>query len=303
MISCLIQVKRFYKYRYLWFMLLPGLVYFFLFHYLPLWGLIIAFKDYKPFLGFNASDWVGLAHFDRLFADRSFWRALSNSLIINIYQLISGFLVPVILGLLLNEVRHRRYKQGIQTVLFLPHFLSWVIIYGITFSLFSYTGIVNACLNVLGVEAKTFLLEPSLFRPMIMLQQVWRDAGWGSIIILAALSGINPQLYEAAIVDGANRRQQFRHVTFPGIRSVLSILLVIQLGRALYTGFEQIYVMQTPLNYSVSDVIETYSYRTGILNANLSYATAIGLFQSVVGVLLVVAANWVVNKLGEEGIW
>lgn len=284
-------------------MALPGLLYFLIFHYLPLWGLLIAFKDFKPFLGFANSPWVGLQHFQRLFHEPTFWTVLRNSLVLSFYNLVFFFPVPIILALLLNEVRVHVFKRSLQTVIYLPHFLSWVIIYGITFLLFANDGLINVRLRELNMRPIPLFLDPGLFRPLIVLQQIWRDSGWGAIIILAALTGISPELYEAALVDGANRLQQFRYVTFPGIRGVVLILLILRLGNLLRVGFEQIYIMQNPLNYGVSDVLETYSFRIGVLDGQLSYATAVGVFQSVVALILVVGANWAIKALGEEGIW
>jgi putative aldouronate transport system permease protein len=291
------------KYKILLLMALPGVIYFLVFNYLPLWGILVAFKDFKPFLGFTKSAWVGIENFQRLAKEPVFWNVLANSLIINFYNLIFYFPLPIVLALLLNEVQSRVFKRTVQTVLYLPHFLSWVIVYGITFLLFSNQGLINVQLRELNLQPVQVFLEPNFFRPLIILQQIWRDAGWGTILILAALSGINPELYEAGMIDGANRWQQARYITLPSIKGVILILLILRLGNLLRIGFEQIYIMQNPLNYSVSDVLETYSFRTGILNANFGYATAVGLFQSVIALFMVLAANWTVNKMGEEGIW
>lgn len=284
-------------------MVLPGLVYFAVFHYVPLWGLLVAFKDFKPFLGFFDSPWVGLDHFRRLVQEATFWNVVLNSLVLNLYNLVFFFPLPIILALSLNEVGNRFFKRIVQTVLYLPHFLSWVIIYGITFLFFSNQGIVNVQLRDWNLPPVPVFLNPDLFRPMIVFQQIWTDAGWGAIVILAALTSISPELYEAAMIDGANRWHQLRYITLPGIKSVILILFILRLGNLLRIGFEQIYIMQNPLNYSVSNVLETYSFRAGILNGELGYATAVGLFQSAVALALVVSANWLVNRMGEDGIW
>jgi putative aldouronate transport system permease protein len=297
------RILKVSKNKILLLMVLPGLIYFLVFNYLPLWGILVAFKDFKPFLGFMKSAWVGLENFQRLVNEPAFWNVLTNSLIINICNLLFFFPLPIIIGLLLNEVRSRFFKQTVQTVLYLPHFLSWVIIYGLTFLLFSNQGLVNNQLREWNMQPVLAFLEPNYFRPMVILQQIWRDTGWGTIVIMAALSGINPDLYEAGMIDGANRWQQARYITLPGIKGVILILLILRLGNLMRIGFEQIYLMQNPLNYSVSDVLETYSFRTGILNADFGYATAVGIFQSVIALILVVGANWIVNKMGEEGIW
>lgn len=291
------------RYRILLLMALPGVIYFFVFNYLPFWGLLVAFKDYKPFLGFAKSAWVGIENFQRLANEPAFWNVLANSLRINLYNLIFYFPIPIVLALMLNEVRSRIFKRTVQTVLYLPHFLSWVIIYGLTFLFFSNQGLINNQLRNLNLQPVQVFMEPTFFRPLIIVQQIWRDAGWGTILILAALSGISPELYEAGMIDGANRWQLVRYITLPSIRGVVLILLILRLGNLLRNGFEQIYIMQNPLNYSVSDVLETYTFRTGVLNADFGYATAVGLFQSVIALFLVLAANWTVNKMGEEGIW
>lgn len=190
-----------------------------------------------------------------------------------------------------------------QTIIYLPHFLSWITIYALVFLWFSDQGPINTNLRAAGFPTTSILQEPDLFRPIIILQQIWRDSGWGTIIILAALSGIRTELLEAAMIDGANRWQQTLYITLPGIKSTILILLILRMGDLLHTGFEQIFVMQNPLNYSVSDVLETYTFRTGLLNGNLSYATAAGLFQSLIAIVMVLGANWLVKRLGEEGLW
>jgi putative aldouronate transport system permease protein len=297
------KLLRIQKHKYLLLMVLPGVIYFLVFHYVPLWGLLVAFKDFKAYLGFADSPWVGLEHFRRLLQEPIFWSVLRNSLIINLYNLIFFFPLPIILALLLNEVRNHFFKRTVQTLLYLPHFLSWIIIYGMTFLSFSNQGIVNMQLRDWNLQPVSVFLNPDLFRPMIVSQQIWKDTGWGAIVILAALTSISPELYEAAMIDGANRWHQLRYITLPGIKGVILILFILRLGNLLRVGFEQIYIMQNPLNYSISNVLETYSFRAGILNGELGYATAVGLFQSVIALVLVVSANWLVNKMGEEGIW
>ena len=284
-------------------MVIPGVIYFLVFHYAPLWGLLVAFKDFQPFRGFEDSPWVGLAHFERLALDPMFWSALANTLIISFLNLIFYFPLPIALALLLNEVRHKYFKRAVQTAVYAPHFMSWIIIYGVTFLLFSDQGLVNVQLKEHNLQPIQAFLDASLFRPTIVLQSIWRDSGWGAIVILAALATVNPQLYEAAIVDGADRWQQFCYVTLPSIGGTIWILLILRLGNLLRSGFEQVYIMQNPLNVGVSEVLDTYSFRTGLLNSDLGYATAVGLFQSVAATILVVSANWLANKMGDQGIW
>jgi putative aldouronate transport system permease protein len=208
-----------------------------------------------------------------------------------------------VLGLLLNEVARAAFKRTIQTIVYMPHFLSWITVFGITFLFLSGDGVINQGVRASGLAPIQFLQEPNYFLPLIVSQQVWHDAGWGAIIILAALTRLNPELYEAAMLDGADRWQRLVHVTLPGIKDIVLVLLILRLGTILRTGFEQLYVMQNPLNYGASDVLETYAFRLGLQNNQLSYATAVGLFQSISAILLVLFANRVVKRLGGEGIW
>ena len=288
----------------LYLMLLPGLVYFAVYKYLPMWGIVIAFQEYSVFSGIRGSEWVGLSHFREMFANDDFYKILTNTLLISVYKLFWGFPVPIVLAIMMNEVRHMLYKRSIQTLLYLPHFLSWIIIGGILIPVLSpTTGIVNSLLKALGFEPIYFLTSPEWFRTILVVSDIWKEAGWGAIIYLAALAGIDPQLYEAAVVDGANKWKQLIHITLPSLTGVIVILFLLRLGHVLDVGFEQIFVLYNPLVYDVSDVIETYVYRNGIQQAKYSFTTAVGLFKAVVGLILVVLANRGAKKLGHEGIW
>jgi putative aldouronate transport system permease protein len=302
-----LQPKRmiwFRKYWDLYLIMVPGILFFLVFRYAPMWGIVIAFQDYSVFSGIKDSEWVGFKHFLDMFGDNDFAIIFRNTLLISSYKLIWGFPAPIIIALMLNEIRLLAYKRTIQTLIYLPHFLSWVIIGGILFNLLSpSTGMVNKLVQFIGFEPILFLGDPSWFRTIIVASDIWKDAGWGAIIYLAALAGIDPQLYEAAIVDGANKWKQLWHVTLPSIMGTVVILFVLRLGHVLEVGFEQIFVLYNPLVYEVADVIETYVYRVGITQAQFSFSTAVGLFKSIIGLILVVIANKVAKKLGQEGIW
>lgn len=288
----------------LYFMILPGFLYFVIFKYLPMFGLVIAFQDYKPYQGILGSRWVGLAHFERLFAEPMFLNILVNTLVLFFMNLIFFFPVPIILALMLNEVRQQAFKRVIQTMVYIPHFMSWVIIVSISFVMLSMDrGLVNELLVAGGFEKVNFLLNPDWFRPTYILQIIWREAGWGTIIYLAAMASIDPQLYEASRIDGAGRFRQIWHITLPSIRSVIVILLLLKIGDVLEVGFEHIFLLLNAMNREVGEVFDTYVYLAGLQQGQFSYSAAVGFFKSFVGLTLVVTANWLSKKFGEEGIY
>ena len=290
--------------KYLYLMLLPGVLYFIVFKYIPMFGLVMAFQDYKPFLGFIDSPWVGFKHFERFFSEPQFWMLFRNTALLALYSLVFYFPLPILLALMLNEVRHEAYKRTIQTFVYVPHFVSWVVVVGIFYLLFTTEGgLVNELIYRLTGSKISFLLAPEWFRPMIIFQQIWKEVGWGTIIFLAALAGVDPQLYEAARIDGANRWRQIWHITLPAIRSTIVILLILRLGNFLDSGFEQIFLMLTPTNREVGEVFDTYVYVKGLTQLQYSYSAAVGMFKSVVGLILVVGANWLAKRFGEEGIY
>lgn len=298
------RIRRMIKNRWLYLMILPGLLYFLIFKYIPMWGVMIAFQNYMPFLGITGSEWVGFQHFERFFSDPVFWRLFRNTIILAVYNLAFFFPLPIIIALLLNEVRLEIYKRWVQTLLYVPHFVSWVVVVGIVYIFFTTEGgIVNEWIASLGFEKIPFLLSKEWFRTMITAEVIWKESGWGTIIFLAALAGVDPQLYEAARIDGANRWRQLWHITLPAIRSTIVILLILRLGNFLDTGFEQIFLMLNAMNREVGEVFDTYVYTIGIQQGQFSYSTAVGLFKSVVGLILVVAANWLAQKFGEEGVY
>lgn len=296
--------RRVLQHKYIYLLVLPGAVYFLLFKFVPMWGLLLAFKDYNPFLGFFGSEWIGLELFRELFQSRNFFLMLRNTLAINLFGLAFLFPVPIVLALMLNEVRHEAFKRIQQSIVYLPHFLSWVVVASMTFFLLSIdVGIVNKVIIGFGYEPVSFLSEPNFFWAIITLQNMWKEAGWGTIIFLAAMAGVDPQRYEAAVVDGAGRWRQIWHITLPAIRPTIIILLILRLGNMADVGFEQVLLMQNPLVMSVAEVFDTYAYNHGILNGQISVGVAVGMFKGVVGFLLVVGSNYVVKKLGHEGIY
>ncbi|MFD0681023.1 MULTISPECIES: ABC transporter permease [unclassified Paenibacillus] len=285
-------------------MLFPGVLYFILFKYLPMWGVLIAFQDYSPFSGFWDSSWVGMKHFQTIFDNESTIQIFKNTIILAVYNLFFFFPLPIMIALLLNEMRKELFKRFIQTLIYIPHFISWVVVVGIAYILFTTEdGIVNNMLVYFGGDKINFLLSKEWFRSMIISEVIWKETGWGTILFFAALAGIDPQQYEAARIDGANRWHQLLHVTLPAIKSTIVILLILRLGNFLDSGFEQIFLMLNPMNTEVGEVFDTYVYRKGIEGGDFSYATAVNLFKSIVGIILVLLANFLAKKAGEEGIY
>jgi putative aldouronate transport system permease protein len=296
--------KRLFRDRWLYLFLLIPMAYYIVFKYFPMYGATIAFKDYRIGLGFMGSKWVGLKNFERLFRAPVFYTIFKNTLLLNLYSLVVGFPVPIIIAILLNEIRNVHYKRVIQSILYLPHFISWVVLGGIFVQILSpSTGVVNLMLKALGITPVYFMIHDFWWVVMFVISGIWQGAGWGSIIYLAAISGIDPQLYEAARIDGAGKLAQVWHITLPGIKSTIAIMLILRLGGMMDVGFEHIYNLMNSAVYSVSDVISTYVYRTGILGNQYSYTTAIGLFQSVISLVLVVTANTITRKIGENSLW
>ncbi|WP_202077719.1 ABC transporter permease [Caldalkalibacillus salinus] len=300
----LTKYQRLKRDKWLYLMLIPGLAYFLIFKYTPMWGVLIAFKDYSPFLGFWDSPWVGMDHFRNFFQNPDFFRLLRNTLYLAVLDLVFFFPAPIILALMLNELRFTFYKRTIQTLIYVPHFMSWVIVASMTYLFFTAgSGAINMLVeNVTGKQIN-FLSAPEWFRPLIMLQIIWKETGWGTVIFLAALAGVSQEQYEAAIVDGAGRLRRLWHVTLPAIRSTIIILLILRLGNFLDTGFQQIFLMTNSLNREVADVFDTYVYFVGITQGAYSYSTAVGLFKAVVGIILILGANKLAKKMGQNGIF
>ena len=297
-------LRRIWRERYIYMLVLPGVLFFLVFRYLPMFGLVLAFKDYSPFIGIWDSPWVGLEHFRTMFGDEEVLRVIRNTLYISGLQIVFVFPIPIALAIMLNEVTFQPYKRVIQSILYLPHFISWVIVIGIVTIFLRSEGVVNKALgNAFDIDPVPFLISPNWFAPLIILEVIWKEAGWGTIIFLAALAGIDPQLYEASIVDGATRWQRIWDITLPGLRPTIVILLILRLGSVLDTGFEQIFLMLNPFNMDVGNVLDTYVYFKGIQQADYSFATAVGVFKGVIGLILVVGANRLAKRLGEEGLY
>ncbi len=289
--------------RWLYILCIPGVLYYILFKYLPMWGILISFQDFNLYAGFFQSEWVGLKHFINFFNSTQFIRLLSNTLMLSLYSIVFAFPAPILLAVLLNEIRRQWFKRTIQTLVYIPHFISMVIVASITFMVFNTNGPINGLINALDGSTRAFLTEPDYFRGLIIGQTIWKESGWGTIVFLAAMSGIDMEQYEAAIVDGAGRFRQIWHITLPAIRSTIVILLILRMGNVLDNGFDQIFLMSNAGNREVSDVLDTYVYREGIVNGNFSYTTAIGFFKSLIGLFLILGSNKLAKKFGESGIF
>jgi len=282
----------------------PVLAYFVVFHYLPMYGVQIAFKDFIGSRGIWGSPWVGFKHFERFFDSFFFWRLLKNTLGISLYELAIGFPIPIVLALMINEVRSGRFRRFVQTVTYAPHFLSTVVLVGmIVLFLSPTTGVVNSAIQAFGGRPVYFLTEPEWFKSIYVLSGVWQQMGWSSIIYLAALTGIDPHLHEAARVDGASRIRRIWHINLPGIFPTIMILLILNVGSVMSVGFEKVFLMQNSLNLESSDVISTYVYRSGILGSQYSFAAAVGLFNSVVNFILLILVNRMARKMNQTGLW
>lgn len=297
----LLAIKRHWR---LYVLITPVLVYFAIFHYLPMYGVQIAFKDFIGTRGIWGSPWVGFKHFERFFESYFFWRLLKNTIGISLYELAVGFPVPILLALMINEVRQSSYKRFVQTVTYAPHFLSTVVLVGMLVIFLSPTsGIINKAIDAFGREPVYFLTEPQWFKSIYVFSGVWQSMGWSSIIYLAALTGIDPHLHEAARVDGATRLQRIWHINLPGIRPTIVILLILNIGSIMGVGFEKIFLMQNSLNMESSDVISTYVYRSGILGAQYSFSAAVGLFNSIVNFILLISVNQIARRLNQASLW
>jgi putative aldouronate transport system permease protein len=285
-------------------LLVPALLCLIIFKYTPMYGLIIAFQDFNIFAGISGSDWVGLANFKKLFTSPEFLNVLRNTLLISIYKIVFLFPIPIILAVLLNEIKNTIFKKSVQTVIYLPHFLSWIIVSGLFINILSINGgIVNNIIEKIGGQPILFFMEPKLFRGLLVLTEGWKEVGWGTIVYLAAITGIEQEQYEAARIDGANKFQQIKSITLPGIAPTIVLMFILRLGSLLEAGTEQIMAMYNPVVYNVSDVIGTYVYRVGLGTSDYSFSTAVGLFNSVVAFILVVGGNYLCRKFLDRSIW
>lgn len=296
--------KKILKNYELYLFLLPAVIYYLIFAYGPLYGLQIAFKDFNGSLGIWGSRWVGLKHFKNFFDSYYFGLLIKNTLAISIYSILAGFPIPIIIALMLNEVRNAKYKKFIQTVIYAPHFISTVVLVGVVIILLSPTyGLVNIALKGLGFESKSFMTDPNAFRHIYVWSGIWQNAGWNSIIYIAALSSIDTSMYEAATIDGANRLQRIWYINIPSIIPTMLILLILNTGSVMNVGFEKIFLMQNDLNSTTSDVISTYIYRRGLLNADYSFSTVVGLFNNVINFILLITVNAITRKFSETSLF
>jgi putative aldouronate transport system permease protein len=289
------------KWAYL--LLVPVLAYYLIFHYGPMYGTLIAFQDYNPIKGIFGSPWIGFENFRDFFSSVFFGRLLTNTILINLMDLVFGFPAPILLALLLNEVRWEPFKRLVQTISYMPHFISVVVVVGMMVDFFARDGLVNNMLKAMMASPTSYMQDPNWFRQLFVGSGIWQSVGWSSIIYMAALSNIDPSLYEAAMVDGAGRFRQLLHITLPGLLPTITILLILRLGSMMTVGYEKIILMYNPLTYSTADVISTYVYRRGILNTDFSFSAAVGLFNSIINFALVVGANTLSRKYNETSLW
>lgn len=288
----------------LYLLLIPGLVFLAVFKYAPMYGLVIAFKDFNIYDGIAASPWVGFDNFSRLFSSAAFYDVFKNTLIISVYKMLFLFPLPILIAILLNEIKNMAFKRSVQTIIYLPHFLSWVIVSGIFINVLSVNGgIVNNIIQSLGGKPIKFFMDNNYFRGVLVGTAGWKETGWSTIVYLAAITSIDPQLYEAATIDGANKLKQAIYVTLPGMAPTIVLLFIMRLGSILEAGTEQILVMYNPTVYKVADVIGTYVYRVGLGQSDYSFTTAVGLFESVVAFILILSGNRLSGKLLKRSIW
>ncbi len=289
--------------RQIYLMLSPIVAYYVIFHYGPMYGMQIAFKDYAIHLGFWGSPWIGLENFKDFMTNFYFYRILRNTILLSVYILIFAFPAGIILALLLNEVRSNKFKRTVQTITYMPHFISLVVIVGMMYDFLSRDGLINDLLGIFGAQPTAFMREAGWFRTLFVGSHIWQNVGWSSIIFLASISTIDPSLYEAARMDGANRWKQTWHVTLPGMAPTIIILLILNIGQLMTVGNEKILLMYNPLTYETADVIGTYTYRKGILETNYAYAAAVGMFNAVISFSLIIAANSISRRMSETKLW
>lgn len=284
--------------------LLPGIAFLIVFKYTPMYGILIAFKDFNIFEGMAASPWVGMHNFDRLFHSPDFLVVFKNTLIISVYKIVFLFPLPIVIAILMNEIKNMIFKRTVQTIIYLPHFLSWVIVSGLFIDLLSVNGgLVNRFIEALGGHPIKFFLDNSVFRSVIITSAGWKEVGWSAIVYLAGLSSIDPQLYEAAKIDGANKWKQIWHITLPGLLPIILLMFILRLGHILEAGAEQILVMYNPTVYKVADVIGTYVYRIGLGEQDYSFSTAVGLFESVIAFIMIITGNYLSRRFLKRSIW
>ena len=299
-----LMIKRFKKMKVLYLFLVPCIAYFVIFKYLPMYGVVLAFKDYKMSLGVLHSPWVGLENFKHFFESMYFVRIIRNTLVISFLRLILAFPAPIILALIINEISRAKFKKIIQTITYLPHFISWVVLGGIFITLLSPTrGAVNQIIKILGGKPVYFMALNGWFLVVLISSGMWQSVGWGSIIYLSGIAGINPELYEAAQIDGASRIQKMWRITIPGLTPYIVVLFILNLGRIMDAGFDQVFNMYNSQVYEVADIIDTYVYRVGIVDGDFSYSAAVGLFKNLIGLALVIVSNASIKRVSEYSLW
>lgn len=292
------------RHKYIYLMLVPVVVYYVVFMYLPMYGLQIAFKDFTPAKGIWGSSWIGFDHFKAFYESYYFWRLLRNTVLISVYELIFGFPAPILLALLLNEIRVRVFKNVVQSITYLPHFISIVVISGMMIDFLSGDGIINQLTGLFGIPSVSFLIMPEWFRSIYVTSGIWQGVGWGSIIFLAAIAGIDPGLYEAAKIDGAGRFKQILHITIPGIMPTIIIMLILRFGSLMSGGsMEKILLLYNSTTYETADVISTFVYRRGLLQMDYGFSAAIGLFNNILNFILLVSANAVSRRINNTSLW
>lgn len=295
--------RRLYNNRYIYLMALPVLLYYLIFHYIPMGGTIIAFQDYVPVKGFLRSEFVGLKHFVDFFNGPYAWRVIRNTLLLNVYDIVFGFPLPILFALMVNEMRGKYFKKTVQTISYFPHFISLVVMCGIITDFSRTVGVFNSVLGLFGFGPTNLLTVKEYFRPLFVSTNIWKQTGWGSIIYLATLSGVDPTLYEAASMDGAGRFKKIWHVTLPALLPVITIQLILRLGNIMSQGFEKVILLYNPLTYETADVITSHVYRRGLEEMSYSYGAAVGLFNSVVNVIVLVAANTFSRRVVKQSLW
>ena len=296
-------VRVFQRDKYLYLMVLLPLAYFVVFHYIPLYGITLAFKDFDISEGIMGSPWVGFKYFEEFFSNPYSWLVIRNTIVLRLWQLAIGFPAPIILALLLNELRTIRFKRIVQTSSYLPHFISLVVVSGMVISFLASDGPINSLIKKLGGQPIPFMQLPEWFAPVFTFSGIWQHAGWASVIYLAALTSISMDLIEAAVIDGAGRWQRLLHITLPGIAPVVTIMFLLRIGQLLTVDYQMILLLYSPAIYETSDVLGTYIYRRGIVGADFSFATAVGLFQAAVGLVFIVGANKIAKRLGDTSLW
>lgn len=295
--------RDFVRNKGIYLMFLPVIVYFVMFHYIPMYGAQIAFRDYMPRGGITGSEYVGLFHFYTFFSSNYFWRLIRNTLLLSLLQLLFGFPAPVILALLMNELRSKTFKRVIQTVTYLPYFISLMVVCSLVINFCSYDGLINDVIVFFGGERESLLLNADYYRTIHVASGVWQNMGWNSIVYISALAAIDQELYEAAVIDGANRWQQTLHVTLPGIVPTIVIMFIMRMGQVMSVGFEKVILLYNSATYETADVISSFVYRKGLLDASYSYSSAIGLFNSVINTILLVGTNAISRKLNETSLF